>query len=176
MIGVALRPGTTFVRSREQLRFGYWWIVLTVMMLETVITVFHPKFGVGAEAWVDAAFFMAMQDLILFDIQALMLLGSGRLLRWQVTWPDATKFSGLLWSIILLEDLVTFYPAMKGYDLIEFSISAVFAVWYVAVMAIGVRRYSGLNSGKSLLLALLAGLTWRGAIFWLTLYTRGFIN
>jgi len=170
IMGVALRPGTTFERSRAELRFGYWWIVLTIISLESVVGIYRPVGGLGTENWPDAAFFIFMCDLVLFDVQALFLLGAGRLLRWQLTWADATKLSGLVWSIIFLEDLFTFYPALKGLEQLEIWISAAFSLWCVIVMLIGIRKVSGLTLGKSLLVTLLAGLTWRGGVlalaFW----------
>lgn len=170
IMGVVLRPGTTFERSREHLRFGYWWIVLAIISLESVVGIFRPVGGLGTENWPDAAFFIAMYDLVLFDFQALLLLGAGRLLHWPVTWPDATKLCGLVWSIIFLEDLFTFYPALKGLEQLEVWISALFSIWYVIVMLIGVRKLSGLSTGKSLLVTLLAGVTWRGGVLALAFY------
>ncbi|HWI53540.1 MAG TPA: hypothetical protein VNT01_15465 [Symbiobacteriaceae bacterium] len=170
IMGVALRPGTTFERSREQLRFGYWWIVLAVISLEAVVGIYRPVNGLGTENWPDAAFWVLMYDLVLFDVQALFLLGAGRLLRWQLTWADATKLCGLVWSVIFLEDLFNFYPALKGLEQLEVYISAVFSLWYVIVMLIGIRKVSGLTMGKSLLVTLMAGVTWRGGVlalaFW----------
>lgn len=171
IMGVALRPGTTFERSREHLRFGYWWIVLAIISLEAVVGIYRPAVGLGTDNWPDIAFLVFMYDLVLFDLQALFLLGAGRALRWQLTWADATKLSGLVWSIIFLEDLFTFYPALKGLKQVEVWISAAFGLWYVIVMAIGIRKVSSLSPWKSLLVTLMAGVTWRGAILAMTFYT-----
>lgn len=171
IMGVALRPGDTYEKSRQHLRFGYWWIVLTAMTLESVMAIFRAKNGLGTEDWANSALTVSMMLLIMFDVQALMLLGAGRLLQWPVTWAEATKFCGLLWSILVLEDLFTFYPALKGFDYVEVWISAAFSLWYVGVMAIGVLRVSGLNAWRSLLVTALAGVTWRATIWALNYYS-----
>ncbi|HYF93187.1 MAG TPA: hypothetical protein VD969_13235 [Symbiobacteriaceae bacterium] len=171
IMGVALRPRVTFERSREHLRFGYWWIVLTVMSLDAVMGIFHPESVFGREAWVDATLFVVMFDLFIFDLQALMLLGAGRVLGWSLTWPQAVKFCGLLWSINVLEDLFVFYPSLKAIAQIELWTMGFFSIWYVIVMAIGVRRISGLSGWKTLVVTLLAGATWRTAFFALAYYS-----
>lgn len=170
VFGVAFRPGATFDRSRESLRFGYWWIFLTVVTLESVIATFSVN-GYGVDLWVDGALFMALQSLILFDIQALMLMGAARLTAgWPLSWIESHKLTGLLWSIILLEDLATFYPALKGQDLVSLWAGGFFSLWYAVVMFIGIRRVSGLSAARSLLMTLLAGVTWRGGIFALAVW------
>ncbi|MDF2628114.1 MAG: hypothetical protein K0R39_1945 [Symbiobacteriaceae bacterium] len=165
IMGVAFRPGATFERAREQLRFGYWWIILTVITLEAVIGIYGPA-GYGVDLWADVALFVALQDMILYDIQALMLMGAARLVAgWQLSWFEAHKFSGLLWSIIVLEDIATFYPALVGLDQISLWTGAFFSLWYVFVMFVGLRRTADLSAARSLLITLLAGLVWRGGIF-----------
>lgn len=171
IFGVAFRPGATFERAREQLRFGYWWIILTVITLEAVVGT-YGRGGFGTDLWLDGAIFVTMYDLILFDIQALMLMGAARLTTgWQLSWIEAHKFSGLLWSIILIEDLVTFYPALTGMDQISFWAGTFFSLWYVVAMWIGLRRGAGLSAGRALLMTLLAGVTWRGGILALTFWS-----
>lgn len=35
--GILFRPAATFEWSRDHVRFGYWWIVLSVMTLNAVV-------------------------------------------------------------------------------------------------------------------------------------------
>ena len=164
IFGVAFRPGATFERAREHLRFGYWWIFLTVVTLESVVGTYGVH-GYGTDLWVDGALFMMLQMLILFDIQALMLMGAARLTaNWQLSWIDAHKFTGLLWSIMVIEDTATFYHGLHGMEQVTLWAGAFFSLWYVVVMFIGLRRFAGLTPIKALLMTLLAGVVWRGGI------------
>lgn len=164
ILGVAFRPGATFDRAREHLRFGYWWIFLTVVLLESVVGTYGVN-GYGIDLWLDGALFMALQSLILFDIQALMLMGAARFIaNWQLSWIEAHKITGLVWSIIVIEDIATFYTGLKGLHQINLWAGVFFSLWYVVVMFIGLRRVSGQSAAKALLMTLLAGFVWRGGI------------
>jgi hypothetical protein len=170
VMGVLFRPSGTFERSRTQLRFGYWWIVLCVMTLDCVLTIFHPRVGTGIDNWSITVWSVILQDLVLFDVQALLLLGAGRLLGWKASWPEVVKLTGLLWSFLLLGDLVSFYPSLKDLTTVELSLTAFFGAWYVIAAAIGIRKVAGLSVWRSFLLALTACGVWQGGLFALSWY------
>jgi hypothetical protein len=172
VMGVVFRPSSTFERSRTQLRFGYWWIVLCVMTLDCVLSIFHPRVGTGVDAWSITVWSVILQDLVLFDIQGLLLLGVGRLQGWKATWPEVVKLTGLLWSFLLLSDLAVFYPGLKDMTTVELALTALFGAWYVIAAIIGIRKVAGLPFWRALLTGLVACGLWQGgtfALFWYAL-------
>jgi hypothetical protein len=170
VIGVLTRPGDTFDRAQQEIRFGYWWILLSVFTLETVMMVFllPPDLNV---ATADVVVVHIAYLLILFDVQAAFVWAAARAFAWQVPWGAAVKFTGLLWAVLLLEDMVTFYFTLAEKPLLSLWISTPFVVWYLLAAFVGLRRLSGMATGKALLLTLMAAAPWR-----LGLYLLSWVN
>ncbi|MDB4896300.1 MAG: hypothetical protein JWN15_2562 [Firmicutes bacterium] len=167
--GVLFRPGATFERARKELRFGYWWIVLSVMMLEAVMQVYSPVRAGQADATpADLIFVTAAYLLLRFDIQGLLLMGVARAFQWQLSWSESLKYIGLGWAVLMAEDIATFYPALKGYDNIILWASIPFFAWYLISLTAGLKRITAWPLWKVLLIATLATVPWRAAEFWLT--------
>jgi hypothetical protein len=159
ILGVLLRPGTTFHKAQSELRFDYWWIVLCAMTLDGVVIWqsaefrSNPSLGFG-----NLLITVLMISVILLDVQAVLLFGVGRLFHWAITWADALKYIGLSWAIILFESVATFYPSIKGLFATSFWVTLPFRLLYVLVLTAGVRRVSGLPLSRSLLVAAAAAL------------------
>lgn len=150
------------------MRFGYWWILLAVFTLEIVVAIFAPV--PAAQAPLDThvlVLFSLTFLMVVFDIQALLLWISGRSLGWAVTWQDSLKYTGITWSVLLVEDIVTFYWAVKGQNTVVLVLGFPFFIWYVAALAIGVRAVSGCTGGRAFAIALLASVPWRAGLLWL---------
>lgn len=167
ILSVALRPGATFEYARQHLRFGYWWIVLTVMTMEMVMLIYAPIPGgsTTSAGTGDLIFVYGVWFLLLFDLQALLLLGAARLFRWQLSWADALKYMGLSWAVLFFEDAVGFYPMIKGMHMETLWLTIPFILWYFVVLTVGVRRVSGLSPVRALAVALLAAGPWRIGLF-----------
>jgi len=170
IIGIALRPSSTYQKAESEMRFGYWWIVIGVCSLEVVMGLYSPSIRLNPAFDANSVVFLTLAYLIiLFDIQALLLLGAGRIFGWQVSWVNALKVIGLSWSVIFVEDLITFYPSLKGLDQTTLWIGLPMFIWYLVVLSIGVRTLSGLSFQRSALLVALASIPWRGGLLWLYL-------
>lgn len=167
--GVLFRPGATFERARQHLRFGYWWILLSVLTLETVMALYSPmRPGQPDVTPEDLIFVTAAYLLVRFDLQGLLLLGAARAFQWQISWSESLKYIGLGWAVLLAEDIATFYPALKGYDSIILWASVPFFAWYVMSLAAGLKRVTTLPLWKVLVIVTVASVPWRAAEFWLT--------
>ena len=166
--GVLFRPGATYERAREHLRFGYWWILLSVLTLESVVQIYSPARPAQSEiSPEDLIFWTAAYLLIRFDIQGLLLMGAARTLQWRISWAEALKYVGLSWAVLLAEDIVTYYPALKGYDSVILWAGIPFFAWYVIALTAGLKRTTSLPLWKVLVIAGTASLPWRAFEFWL---------
>ncbi len=167
VFGTLFHPAATFERARTQLRFGYWWILLCEFTLETVIALYSP---VGREKFAHhmdlLVLLMLFQLFLLLDIQALFLMGAARLFGWKLTWTESLKYIGLAWSVELLESVVLFYPAVKGYDPVVFWTNVGFLVWHYLILMLGVRRLSGFPVWRAALLTAIATVPWQGYVIW----------
>lgn len=167
VLGVLFRPAATFQRAQQHLRFGYWWILLSVFTIEAVAGIYGPKPD-GRD--VDSGLLLlalAIELLILFDIQALFLMAAGRAFAWRVSWPDSLKIVGLLWSFDLVASIATFLPALKGqYHFILWAMFP-FWLWSLIALAAGVKRLTGLPAWKAILLAAMASVPYQAIIVWL---------
>jgi hypothetical protein len=169
VFGILTRPGDTFHRAEEEMRFGYWWILLSVFTLETVMMVFGAPADLRSES-LDLIPMDLLWLLILFDLQVLFAMAAARAFRWQLTWRAGVKFIGLVWAVLLAEDLVTFYPSLANMEHLVRWLSIPFVLWYLVVTAAGARRLSGISTGKAILFALMAAGPWRlglYAMYWL---------
>jgi hypothetical protein len=168
--GILIRPSSTYQRASSEMRLGYWWILMAVCTLEVVIVLYSPTLRLDPAFNANSVVILTLVYLIiLFDIQAILLLGAGRLFGWQVTWVHALKVIGLSWSVLFLEDIITFYPSLKGLDQISLWMGVPMFIWYLVVLTFGVRSLSGLSITRSAMLVALASIPWRGALFWLYL-------
>lgn len=168
VLGVLFRPAATFDWARQNLRFGYWWILLSDITLNVVMAIYMPQAaGTPPLSGSDKASFAIMFLLVLYDVQAALLLGIGRAFRWQVSWPLALKCVGLAWSVLLLQDILLFYPSLKVMDQFVFWGMIPFLLWYLVVLTVGVKRLSGFSGRKAFLLVTLATLPWQVGIVWL---------
>lgn len=168
VIGVLFRPAATFERAKEHLRFGYWWILLSVFTLEIVTELYRPLLAnEPAVSPGDLIFFLLVVLMLLFDLQGLLLWGAARAFEWRLRWGDALKYVGLSWSVLLVEDIVTFYPALTGQSLLVLLLGLPFALWHLIILAIGIRQVTGLTRAKAWLMAIMATLPWRILLFWL---------
>lgn len=164
ILGVLFRPGETFERARTEMTYSYWWILLSVLTLETVLIYYSP--GVKSMIPPPTADLVFLSQMIilsfLFIAQVLCLFGFGRLLGWALTMGEAMKYSALVWAVTLLEDLFAFYPFLKGQGLLVFYIAVAFALWRLIAQIVGVRRITDLPLGRAALLVFLANLPWQG--------------
>lgn len=168
VLGVIFRPGTTFLKARKHLRGDFWWIFLSVATLETVIGIFaSPDRDEFIRMWDSVATFQVMFLLMLLSIQALSLLAAARMFRWELPWSDAVKYVGLTWSVLLVEDIVTFIPAILGKDELGIRLSAGFVVWSIVALGAGVRRIARMPFWQALLLSAMALGPLRLLFFWL---------
>lgn len=166
--GVLFRPSATFEHARQHLRFGYWWIILSVFTLETVASLYMPATEPVTAVPTDVfVMFMAFYTLFIFDIHALLLRGAAWALGWKLLWSDALKYTGLSWSVILLEDIVTFYPMLKGQVAIVLWAGLPFMLWHLISLTSGVKRLTGYAVWRAALVAAVATIPWRAVIFWL---------
>lgn len=166
--GVLIRPGETFAQAEHHLRFGYWWILLSVFSLEVVGTIYSPQLEPELREQMGIVVLWSLTVLmLLFDLQALLLVGAARILGWQLTWRDSLKYIGLSWSVILLESATGFVPALLGYSETVLWMGIPFGLWYVAALFAGVRRVTGFTSLRALALTLMAAIPWQAGLFWL---------
>lgn len=168
MLGVLFRPAATFDWARQNLRFGYWWILICVFTLDIVTEIYSPALvGQPAISGSAIALMVILYLTLLFDLQAALFLGVSRAFRWRISWPEALKYVGLAWSLLLIEDIFTFFPALKGWNMTALWISVPFLLWYLVAFTIGVKRLSGFSGWKAFLLVALATLPWQVGLFWL---------
>lgn len=172
ILGVMIRPAATFEKARDHLRFGYLWILMAVITVDAVAFRYGPvPSGTPTLNGTDAAVNAITIGLFLFQIQGALFFGTARLFRWAITWPEACKYVGLSWGIILLEDLASFYPSLKGLDdVMLWWVGIPFLIWHLLSFTAGVKRITGLSSGKALLFTSLATLPWRAALYALYFY------
>lgn len=163
ILGVLLRPGQTFLHARDQMRGAYWWILLSVFTVESVLVLYSPAVSrMLPRPSADLLLFNLLTlQLAIFWTQAICLLGVGFFFGWRITFGEAMKYTGLTWALYLLEDLVTFYPYLKEQYTLLFWVSIAFALWRMAALAAGVRQLSGFPAGRAILTALLATLPWQ---------------
>lgn len=163
ILGLLFRPGQTFVKAHREMRGAYWWILLSVYTVESVMLLFSSSVrSMIPSPPVDLILYnLLIFFLLIFSAQTICLLGAGRFLGWPIGLREAMKFTGLTWSLFLLEDLVTFYPYLKGQENLLFWLAIPFLLWRMAVQTIGVRQISGLPAVRSALIVLLATLPWQ---------------
>lgn len=168
VIGMLVRPGATFLRAREHLRFGYWWIVLCVYVLETFLAIYSSaQKGELLADLGNTLFTQGVFMLLIFYLQALFLMAAARVFEWQVPWREALKYAGLAWSILLVEDMVNTYPVLMHKDILSLAVSGFFLVWFCISFTAGVRKLTGLTSWKAAVLALMAAWPWPiGILIW----------
>jgi len=168
VLGVMFRPGATFLKARKHLRGDYWWIFLSVATLETVILIFSsPNRDEYMRLWDSVATFQLLFLLTLLSIQALSLLAAARMFRWEMAWAEAMRYVGLSWSILLVEDIATFLPAIAGKEELGIRLSVLFVVWSILALGAGVRRITRMAWWQALLLATMALAPLRFLFFWL---------
>lgn len=167
VFGMLFRPGDTYLRAREQLRFGYWWIVLSVFTLESIFEVYrvNPPLPLGISAS-EAVLNVIIVLLIYFDLQAVCLLGSARVFGWQITWAEAVKYAGLGWSFFLIQDLAFFSFNVRGdFDFLIWA-GLPFSLWYLIALTAGIRRLANLTTLRALMVATVAFVPLEAALFW----------
>lgn len=169
IVGALFRPSTTFTRARQELHFDYWWILLSVLTLNILVALYQPlPAGQESVPTLFVILYVSTVLLVLFDLQALLLLGVGRLFGWRPTWVEIIRYVGLAWSVHLVESMATFPLALRGESVALLWISIPFLIWYVVILSAGVRQLSGLSLGQSLLITLLATLPWQAGLYWVT--------
>lgn len=167
VFGILLRPGDTYVRARDQLRFGYWWILLSVFTLESIFEVYRvsPPLPLGVTPSM-AVMNVIIVLMIYYDLQALCLLGAGRVFGWRISWPEALKYAALGWSFFLLQDLVFFSYNVQGNFAFLIWAGLPFSLWYLLALTAGVKRLANLSTGRAFLLATLAVVPLEALLFW----------
>ncbi|MGE5674217.1 MAG: hypothetical protein ACM3XM_10045 [Mycobacterium leprae] len=150
------------------MRFGYWWILLTVFTLEVVSAIFAPPLaGDPALSWGFILTNTVLILLVLFDLQSILLLGTARVFGWRISWPEATKWIGLGWALFFIQDVVTFYPGLRGMNTLLLWTDIPFFIWYLISLTLGLRQVSGMPLRRSVLMVLIASVPWQAALFWL---------
>lgn len=165
VLGAVFRPAATYEYARDHLRFGYWWIVLSVFTLEIVIGLYSPAnrdFDSGRVLLYGITMLM-----LLFDLYGLLLFGAGKAFGWHLTWPEALKLIGLTWSVRFLEDVVIFYPTLRELHSVVLWASVPFTLWHLLSLTVGVRSAYRLPTWKALLIGLITILPLRLAEVWL---------
>jgi len=171
ILGALFRPGDTFDKARNQLRFGYLWILLCAYTIDVVVT-YHSPVQMGDPApWDFVAMYVLLWYLILFDLQTLLLWGAARLFRWALPWREAAKFVGLSFSVLVVENIVLFYPMLKDMRVLFFWGDIIFVVWLFAIMMTGLKRITGLGLWHSLALTTVAVLPLQLAMIALNWYS-----
>lgn len=170
ILGVILRPGETFVRARTEMKLSYWWILISVFTIESVLLVNDPRLhgllptpSSGAIVFNWATFL-----LLLFMVQSLSLLAAGRLMGWAITLAEARIYTGLIWVLVLVEDLVVFYPYLMQWDKALFWIQLPFIAWRIAAQTVGVMRVTGSSPRRALTIVLIATLPWQLPLLYLS--------
>lgn len=168
ILGALFKPVTTFVRSQTEMRLSYWWILISVFTLEVVAAIYGPKDSgvVRVDPFVTGLYTVTF-IMVLFDVQALLLMGGARLFAWRLPWIEALKYTGLSWSVLFFEDVLTFYFMLKGDHTLVLAAALPMFVWLAITLSVGVRAISGLTWIKSISIALLATAPWRGGVLWL---------
>jgi hypothetical protein len=168
VIGMLVRPGATFLRAREHLRFGYWWIVLMVFVVETGLAIYtSPMKAELLGALGNTLFTQGLFMLTVFYLQALFLMASARVFEWQITWQESLKYAGLAWAILLVEDIANIYPLLKHQEWLALGVSGFFLLWFCFSFAAGIRRLTGLAAWKAAVFAVMAAWPWPiGILIW----------
>lgn len=168
VFGVLFRPAATFERARQEMRFGYWWILVSVLTIQVVMDLYSPSLpGVDRLSMGDAIWYEAIMLMIIFDLQALFFVAAARAFHWKLPWAEASKFIGLMWSVLLIEDFATFYPSLRGNYPLVLWIELPFFALYLLSFSAGVRRLTGLATWRSMLMVLMAATPVRAGLFWL---------
>lgn len=169
ILGVLFRPGETFERARTEKSLSYWWILLAVISLEAVILTYSPAIRNAIPTPPTDQIILATATLCLeiFVTQVLCLFGTSHLFGWKIPFRDAMQFTGLVWAVALLEDLVVFYPYMREQSLLLFWIAIPFVAWRMVAQTLGIHRISGLSLGRAALIVLLATLPWQVPLLYL---------
>ena len=167
--GMLLRPAETFAQAQTQMRFAYLWILLSVFTVEAVMLLFHPSVRSAVPSLPAGALLWSLLNLTLtlFAVQAVLLFWSGRIFGWRIELQEAAKYTGLVWVLFLVEDIVTFVPYLTQRDRLVLWASVPFLLWRVAAQTAGVRRLSGLPLARALGLVLTATLPWNLPLLYL---------
>lgn len=168
ILGVLFRPGETFERARTEMSLSYWWIVLSVLTIEGVLWYYSPQIQsmVPTPSADLVVFSLAIQLMSIYAAQTLCLFSAAWFFGWPISLAEAMKYSGLMWSLFLLEDMITFYSFLKDQRLLLFWITFPFLAWRLAVQTAGVRRLTSMPLWRSILLVLVANLPWQGYLIY----------
>lgn len=168
ILGVLFRPGETFERARTEMTFSYWWILLSVLTLESVLIYYSPD--VQQMIPLPSIDTVVVSQMIVlstvFTTQVLFLFGVGRLFGWMLSLGEAMKYSALVWAVTLLEDLLSFYPFLKDQKVLVFYIAVLFTLWRLVAQAAGLRRVTNMSLWRAALLVVLANLPWQGWVLY----------
>ncbi|HYG56598.1 MAG TPA: YIP1 family protein [Symbiobacteriaceae bacterium] len=168
VLGTIFRPGATFVKARRHLQAEVLWIFLCVLTLETVIAIFQsPDRGDLIPLWSVVALRLANFLAMILFMQTISFFGAARIFGWAVPLAESLKYVGLSWSILLLEDVVTFIPVILGHEALGIRLSLAFVAWSVGAMATGLRRVTRMASWQAILLAAMALAPMRLIFFYL---------
>ncbi|MFO7273793.1 MAG: hypothetical protein DIU55_002855 [Bacillota bacterium] len=167
--GMLLRPADTYAQAQTEMRYAYLWILLSVFTVESVMLLYHPSTRSAVPSVPAGALLLILLHLLLtlFAVQAVLLFWSARLFGWKIQLQEAAKYTGLIWTLFLVEDIVTFVPYLRQRDWLVLWASVPFLVWRVAAQTAGVRRLSGLSWGRALGLVLIATLPWNLPLLYL---------
>ena len=167
--GMLLRPAETFAQAQTQMRYAYLWILLSVFTVEAVMLLFDPDIRTAAPSVPAGLLILNLLNLqlTLFVIQAVLLLWSSRLFGWQIGLQEAAKYTGLVWVLFLVEDIITFIPYLTQRDWLVLLVSFPFLLWRIAAQTAGVRRISGLSRARALAIVLVATLPWNLPLIYL---------
>jgi hypothetical protein len=151
------------------MRFSYWWILLTVFTIESVMTIYHP---ITRSQVPSVSADVVMSNLLsvlflIFSVQVFFLFGASNALGWKLAFADAVKYSGLTWTFFQVEDIVTFFPYLREMNLLIFWMAIPFLLWRIAAQAVGIRVVSGLSLPRSALICLAATLPWQLPLLYL---------
>lgn len=175
ILGALFKPSSTFLRATTEMRLSYWWILISIFTLEVVAAIYSPvDAGVGRMEPFVVGLYTITFIMVLFDVQGLFMMGSARLFGWPLPWIDALKYTGLSWSVLFLEDVITFYFMLKGNHLVILVVGILMYAWLAITLSAGIKAVSGLTWMKSSAVAILASAPWRGGVLWLYwFYGRG---
>ncbi len=165
VLGALFRPSATYTYARNHLRFGYWWILLSVFTLEIVMAVYHPQ-NIEADGSSVALINMALL-MVTFDLYGVMLWGAARAFQWELPWVEAVKIVGLSWSVRLLEDVLIFYPALKEMHTTVLGIGLAITLIHLISLTLGIRAAYKLSAPRAFLVAAIAAVPLRLGEIWL---------
>ncbi len=167
--GMLLRPAETFAQAQTQMRYAYIWILLSVFTIEAVMLIYHPAIRSAVPSVPAGALLFNLLNLMLmlFAVQVALLFWSSRFFGWHIQVQEAMKYTGLIWVLFLVEDIVTFVPYLTQRDMLVLWASLPFLLWRIGAQTAGVHRISGLSRARALALVLTATLPWNLPLLYL---------